>query len=140
MSIWEQFKFERKIREILADVSCSREGHHFGQPFLTAYQVAIEFALKYPNEYKEIGMPIGGKDSRENNSLAQYIARELSKKIKSRSINDIEGGFISSHHLKNLVYHNTVETDGKSIESSLIYPETELSMFRLKKDILKTVK
>ena len=41
MSIWQSHSIEAPIREILASVPL--DGHHFGRPFLTAYQIAIAF-------------------------------------------------------------------------------------------------
>lgn len=44
MSQWEDFRFEERIRQILQEVTYYREDHHFGRPFLTAYQIGIEYA------------------------------------------------------------------------------------------------
>ena len=41
------FSFEARIRGIL-DVPSREPGHHFGRPFLTAYQIAISFAERFP--------------------------------------------------------------------------------------------
>ena len=126
MSIWQRFSFESHIREILNDVPLHPKGHHFGRPFLTAYQIAIEFAERYPNDCKSIGKPIGGKGTGQKNSLAQYLARELSQRIKSGKLIDIEGRFIHEAHLNKLEY---CSKKGK-IESS-VGPDADLSMFRL---------
>ncbi len=50
MSIWQQLDIENKIVQILKDLSDAAPEHHLGNPFLTAYQIAIEFAQRFPNE------------------------------------------------------------------------------------------
>ena len=45
MSIWKNHSVELRIREILASVPESE--HHFGRPFLSAYQIAIAFDQRY---------------------------------------------------------------------------------------------
>ena len=126
MSNWEEFKFEERIRKILSDIKYFREDHHFGRPFLTAYQIAIEFKKRYPEDFKKIGLPVGGKGIGNRNSLAQYLAGQLSRRFKELS--DIECAFISNKHLKNLSFDN----EGFEIISSLTETEFDLSMFRLK--------
>ena len=59
MSIWNDYSIELRIRDIL-DVESRREGHHFGRPFLTAYQIAILFAERYQEDLDAIGKEIGG--------------------------------------------------------------------------------
>ena len=45
MSIWQHHSIEPRIREILASVP--DEGHHFGRPVLSAYQIAIAFDQRF---------------------------------------------------------------------------------------------
>lgn len=127
MSQWEDFRFEERIREILQEVAYYREGHHFGRPFLTAYQIAIEYAHQYPSDFNQIGLPIGGRGTGERNSLAQYIAGQLSKRMQSGALPDFEGGFISNNHLLEISFEN----DNQRITSSLTDTEYDLSIFRL---------
>ena len=126
MSIWKNFSVESHIRDILNAVPLPAKGHHFGRPFLTAYQIAIEFAERYPNDYISIGKRIGGKDRGPKDSLAKYLARELSQRIKSGKLSDIEGRFLHEAHSNKLEY---CSKEGK-IESS-VGPSANLSMFRL---------
>ena len=42
MSIWAQHDLTDKVVQILTDVHCNTEVHHFGRPFISAYQIAIE--------------------------------------------------------------------------------------------------
>ena len=122
MSAWEEFGLEERIQKIL-DIPPSKGDHHFGRPFLTTYQIAIELAKEITNLCTSIDKPLGGKGTGEYNSLAQYIGLELSKRIKGKKIPNIEGGHL--HH-KDLT---TVEFsfNGESVISSdLVY----LSMYR----------
>ncbi|MDE0006123.1 MAG: hypothetical protein OXQ29_25820, partial [Rhodospirillaceae bacterium] len=79
MSIWQDHAIEQRIREILASVP--DEGHHFGLPFLTAYQIAIAFDQRHPREADLIAKPVGGKDTGRHDSLAKYFANQLSRRI-----------------------------------------------------------
>ncbi len=125
MSIWEAFSIEQRVREIL-DVSPRDPGHHFGRPFLTAYQIAISFAERFPSNYGIIGKQIGGKGAGPSHSLAQYLARELSTGIKNCRLPGIEGADLHGTHLKKLVYRSSEGNLESSKGSS-----SELSMFRL---------
>ncbi len=125
---WENFSFEDRIRGILRDVNYYQDDHHFGRPFLTAYQIAIEFAIRYSDDFREIGLPIGGKDTGQHNSLSQYIAGQLSQRMKSGALSDFEGGFISNKYLSEISFKN----DDQKITSSLTNTEYDLSMFRLR--------
>lgn len=125
MSQWDQLKMERKILHIL-NVQSHNPNHHFGRPYLTPYQIAIIFQQQFPLEFQTIGKPIGGKGTGQQDSLAQYIALELSKRIKSGNITNIEGSFLHRANLYSLTY----EVDSEIIESSS-EQAYDLSMFRL---------
>jgi hypothetical protein len=125
-SLWAALEIGDKVKAILADVDS--EGHHFGRPFLTAYQIAIEFARRYPEEAAEIGYPVGGLGTGQRNSLAQYLANSLSRKIKGGHLPEVEGGFLSNLHLQDISF----EADGGVIRSSLTGTDSQLSMFRLR--------
>ncbi len=128
MSQWDQLQMDSKISQIL-DVQSHEPGHHFGRPFLTPYQIAISFQAMYPQDFQTIGQPVGGRGTGQHNSLAQYIALELSKRIKDGRIQNIEGRFLHRANLKTLQY----DQNGQTIESSLIQTY-DLSMFRLLKN------
>ena len=128
MSIWEDFSVEARIRGIL-DVPPREPGHHFGRPFLTAYQIAISFAKRFPDDHDLIGKQIGGKGTGPSHSLAQYLARELSDRIRNRRVTGIEGADLHGTHLKKLEYRSS---EG-NVESST-GTSSELSMFRLRSD------
>ena len=123
MSKWDKFSVETKIREILKATSHNRN-HHFGRPFLTSYQIAISFADSHPREAANIAKPVGGKGAGPQDSLAKYFALQLSKRIKSGELTDIEGRFLHGRYLESLKYSSHV---GK-IEASTVQGH---SMFRL---------
>lgn len=125
MSDWEKYQFEKRIREILKDQQYCKTEHPFGRPFMTPYQIAIEFSRRHPDDFKKIGLQVGGADIGERNSLAQYIAGQLSRRIGSELI-DIEGGFISNLYLNNIFFDNK----GTEIKSSLTETQYDLSIFR----------
>ncbi len=125
MSQWDELQMNTKISQIL-NVQSHDYNHHFGRPFLTPYQIAIRFQRLYPQDVQTIGKPIGGKGTGQQDSLAQYIALELSKRIKSGNVTNIEGRFLHRANLHSLKY----EVDNEIIESSS-EQAYDLSMFRL---------
>ena len=133
MNKWQELDIENKVTEILRDAPNALKGHHLGQPFLTAYQIAIEFAKRYPKEFKQLKLPVGGAGTGKHNSLAQYIALQLSKNIKAKRTKHIEGGFLSNLHLHDINFKK--DDTGKLIHSSLTNTNFTLSMFRLRKKI-----
>ena len=127
MSKSVEFGVENRIRDILASSEYSNPDHHLGRPFLTPYQIAIEFARLHPLEFAGINLPIGGRDSGVKSSLPQYIAGELSQRIRTEAITDIEGGFISNLHVADIRF----DSSRPSIASSLTGTQFDLSIFRL---------
>ena len=128
MSIWNDYSLAPRIRDIL-DVEPRREGHHFGRPFLTAYQIAILFAERYQEDLDAIGKEIGGQGTGLSHSLAQYFARELSQRLRTGRLRGIEGGFLHGTRLKTLEY---CSPDGDVASST--GTASDLSMFRLADD------
>ena len=43
-SQWDQHQIEGRLTAIFAEVHYVQPEHHFGRPYLSAYQLAIEFA------------------------------------------------------------------------------------------------
>ena len=128
MTRWEEFDFEERIRLILSDSTYRRPNHHLGRPFLTPYQIAIEFERRFPEDFRKIGLPIGGKGTQNHESLSQYIALTLSRNMQSDKLPDFEGGFLSNNHLSELSF----DWNGTKIESSLTDTQNDVSIFRLK--------
>ncbi len=128
MTKWEQFGMEGKIIEVLSMAKFKIE-HHFGIPFLTPYQIAIELTVRHSTLCKDLEMELGGANTGLHNSLTQYIANQLSTRIKNTPLrNIIEGAFIFNMHLTDLVFRTS---EGKDIHSSNS-DQDALSMFRLK--------
>ncbi|MCY3731170.1 MAG: hypothetical protein OXF98_07490 [Rhodospirillaceae bacterium] len=128
MSIWNDYSIERKVRDIL-DVAPRRGADHFGRPFLTAYQIAILFAERYREDMDAIGKEIGGLGTGLSHSLAQYLARELSQRLRTGRLPGIEGRFLHGTRLKALKYRSP---DGDIMSST--GTASDLSMFRLADD------
>jgi hypothetical protein len=129
MSVWERFEVERKIIGILRETP-HQEAHHFGRPYLSAYQLAIEVDRRWPDLRNALdNPPVGGLGIGTRNSLAQYLARELSRRIKSGELTTVEGAFLSDEDLEELIY---VESDGQRVTSSLTGSGYHLSLFRLR--------
>jgi hypothetical protein len=128
-TLWQQYNIEDRIIQILREVE--DEGHHFGRPFLTAYQLAIEFARRHHGIVRDCGYQVGGAGIGERNSLAQYLALELSRQIRNNPDFPIEGAFISNQDVRELSYNY----ENGIITSSLTGSGYSLSMFRLRQGI-----
>lgn len=132
MSEWDVLGIEAKIIEILASVPDAMDDHHLGRPFLTAYQIAIEFRDQYKAEFDKLDLPIGGSGTGQRTSLSQYLARELSRRIHTDKLPEIEGGFLSNQHLSDISFKVVTESGMDVIHSSLTDSGFTLSMFRLR--------
>lgn len=125
MSMWAEQGLLDKVTEILADVDWD---HHFGRPFVTAYQLAIELQHRYPDVVEAIDRPVGGVETGQRNSLAQYLANQLSRAIKADPSFPVEGAGLWGGHMSELVF----VVDGRPVRSSLVGTPYPLSMFRLR--------
>lgn len=127
MASWWNSTIENNIREILRGVRYGpNPRHHLGRPFLTAYQLAIEYHRRFPELGRQLGLTTGGKGSGWPSSLPQQLARELSQRIKSGEIRDIEGGFLSKLHRTDISFNGPYGI----VESSV----RDISIFRLAAD------
>ena len=123
MSIWHDHSVDSHIREILASVPES--GDHFGRPFLSPYQIAIAFDQQYEHIARLIAKPVGGTHTGRHDSLAQYFANQLSRRIRNGELRDIEGRYLDGRFLESLRYDN----GGETVTSSL--RQANMSIFRL---------
>jgi hypothetical protein len=129
MSVWGEHEVESKITDILTETP-HQEAHHFGRPYLSAYQLAIAVDRRWPEVRTALGNPpVGGLGIGTRNSLAQYLARELSRRIRSGDLTTVEGAFLTDEDLVELVY---VESNGQRVTSSLTGSGYDLSLFRLR--------
>ena len=127
-NFWESNGLDEKIVGLLAEVSYHEADHHFGRPFLTTYQLAIIFKERYPKEFRNLGHPVGGKDSGVRFSLSSYLAGQLSRRIKNGELPNIEGGFLSNRRLQGIEFADGAST----VTSSLTESQFDLSMYRYK--------
>jgi hypothetical protein len=127
MSFWRDNDLAEKITKILKDVPKYRS-HHLGYPFLSAYQIAIEFNNLYPEIVAKTNYKVGGLGLGEHISLSQYLARLLSTEVKGGRLPHVEGGFLSNLHLDDISFDN----HGEVIHSSLTGTTFTMSMFRYK--------
>lgn len=130
MSIWEQHDLTTKVVKVLRGVHCNNDEHHFGRPYITAYQLAIEVQRIHPETADAIGKPLGGSGVGQHNSLAQYLANELSRRIKAQGDDfPVEGAFLSNENARSMTF---TAADGAAITSSLVGTGFDLSLFRLR--------
>lgn len=118
---WDEHDFDNKIRKILASVVPSSPGHHLGTPFLTAHQIAIEFDRQHGDIVQNLGYQVGGKGIGEHVSLAQYIARQLSQRIKSGKLADVEGAFLSRQDLQSMTFSTGLQSSAEEGWDASIY-------------------
>ena len=125
-SFWEDNDLEEKITQVLSDIAYIEPEHHFGRPFLTAYQLAILVKERFPESFERFGHPIGGRGAGVRYSFTSYLARQLSVRLRDNGIPSIEGRFLASLRLKDIEF-----CDGNvSVFSSLNDSQYDLSMFR----------
>ncbi|HVM34831.1 MAG TPA: hypothetical protein VM784_05750 [Actinomycetota bacterium] len=129
MSVWADQHVENRILEILGDVREGVEGHHFGRPFITAYQLAIALDRRYPQIREALGEELGGEGIGQRNSYAQYIARELSQRISAVPDYPVEGRMLSNADVLAIDYRGP---HGEPVRSSLTGSGYDLSMYRLR--------
>ncbi len=127
MSVWVDHTVEAKVIAVLTDVPLAAPAHHFGRPYMTVYQLAIELHRRYPQVAGALGQPLGGAGIGQHNSLAQYLARELSRRINNDPSFPVEGAFLSNQDMHALVF----DSSEGPLASSLTTSGLDLSMFRL---------
>lgn len=127
-SWWHKYDLEDKIRTVLADTSAPQPDHHFGRPFVTAYQLAIALLERYPELKSEVPMALGGEGAGDS-TWSQYVPRLLSSEIKAGRITDIEGAFLAGDHLSELRFW---VSPAEEIVSTLPSAGWGPSMFRMR--------
>ena len=127
-SLWAEHDLTEKVVDVLTNVTYANQEHHFGRPFVTAYQLAILLKQRYPETVERIGLPIGGRGTGPGETLARYVARELSRRIANHQLSDtIEGSFLSNEKLTIIAF----DDEGTSIVSSSTDTQFDVSIFRL---------
>ena len=115
-----------EIISILCEVPEYKEDHHLRRPYLTAYQLAIRFAQRFPNHPMVMTLPLGGEGTGQYQSLAQAIARFLSQEIAAQRGQGIEGGFLSHQDIQSLAF----TTGTATITPSTLRTKDGQSIFR----------
>ena len=125
---WKRYKLKEKITEILKEAGYEKKPQIYEYYYLTPYQIAQEFSKKYQSELKKIGKTLGGSGTGgEGDSLPRYISLELSKRITSGEITDIEWAQLSQEHIKEIKF------DEEIIASNIEWGYN-ISMYRYKKN------
>jgi len=126
-----ELDIESKVLEALEDVAIVNEaGHHFGRPFMTAYQLALKLDRAHPEVKEQLGREIGGTGS--GHSLAQYLAHQLSQRIKRQGdAYPVEGAFLSNDAVAALVY---LGPGDRELKSSLTGSGLDVSMYRRRRE------
>jgi hypothetical protein len=105
------------LEAILANVREYAPNHHMGRPFLSAYQLAIQFEEQHRNHPLVLQYRVGGSGTGEYQSLAQYLARFLSQSIQEGRCPNIEGGFISHDNIECMVFAGDIEVSTLSTQA-----------------------
>lgn len=123
-NFWAENDLGLRITDILSHNASSEDGHHFGASFVTAYQLAILLKASCPAVFERFGHPVGGRGAGDHVGFAQYIAGQLSQRIRSGEITHIQGRFLSYEHVQQLEFDDA----GDPIIAALNNPR--VSMFR----------
>jgi hypothetical protein len=127
---WSQLDLESLVVDVLTDVPCVNDVHHFGRPYVSAYQLAIELERRHPEVVAQIGKPIGGAGTGQHDSLSQYVANQLSREIRARGdAYPVQGAFLSNQNAREISF---VRSNGEPVISSLVGTQYDLSLFRLR--------
>ena len=81
--------------------------HHLGRPFLTAYQLAIEYDRRFPELCEQLGFPVGGAAQACINlyhSGWREIYRSASEEERSGTL---KGGFLSDLHRADISFNGS---------------------------------
>jgi len=130
MTVWTP-QLEETIRQALDEVTPAESGReHLGRPFITAYQLAIKVHRLDDQIARTLRVEIGGEGIGQYNSLAQYLARQLSRQIKDRgTAYPVEGAQLSSAHTRSMTFRHPA---GGEIANSNISAGYDTLMFRLR--------
>jgi hypothetical protein len=131
MSDWNRYNIDDLIRQIL-DSAQPETTYGTGRPFMTTYQIAIEFARRFPNVVAALGHAVGG-EGQGPFALTVYFARWLPTRITSpngplRGIMEVR--FLAPVHLVSLEFDN----NGTPLTATTNQAGWNSTMFRLLDD------
>jgi hypothetical protein len=132
VSKWDDHSVLDHVLTALGDVPIvNLDGHHFGRPWMTAYQLAIKVDALAPQIAQQLEVTVGGQGIGQHTSLAQYLARQLSGYIKQHGHNyPVEGAFLSNDLIDAVVLKTPT---GQKITSSVTHSGYDLSLYRLRR-------
>lgn len=128
VSDWDDFGMQELVLRILRK-HAGDAGQHLGRPYMTADQIALALKQQYGELFLRLGMPLGGDGTEARPSLAGYIDRQLTQKLKARGRDVegiLEGAALSGRHLDQLRFRDG-EAEGISAVPS---PCGEVLMYR----------
>lgn len=133
MALWTDHDLEEKIVNVLGTVPLNNpQGHHFGAPYVSSYQIAILLERDYSETVLALDMRMGGVGTGQHDSLSQYIGRELSLRIRradeAGEHYPVQGAFFSNIAVENIRLRRTT---GEAMVSSLVGSSYDMGMFRL---------
>jgi len=131
MSSWERYGMSGRVRRVLEAVPLNNpQGHHFGRPYLSSYQIAIALDAEDPRLREDLGKAVGGRGTGSHTSLAQYIGNELSKQIRAQGDQHfVEGAFMSNQRVRSVVYQGV---GGNDVVSSLAGTQFDMALSRIR--------
>ena len=124
-ALWDQHQVTDLIRQILRSVP-SEQQYGTGRPFMTTYQLAIEFVSRFPQVAAALGCPAGGQGQGPY-ALTTYLARWLPDRIFNRGATDIEFRFLASQHIVSLQF----DDNGTTVTATTTQAGFNSTMFRL---------
>lgn len=128
MSAWQNENMVEKITKILEDYRYDEPQANGGQPYMTAYQLALVFTQRHADVVKRLDLPVGGKGTGQYTSLAQYLARQLAGAIKAGRVEHIEYAFVHTAYMRELRFQD----DDHEVVASAPGTRYDVSIYRLK--------
>lgn len=108
MSDWDDFGLLELVLRILRK-HAGEAGQHLGRPYMTADQIALVLKQQHGELFLRLDMPLGGQETEDRPSLAGYIDRQLTHKLKARARDVegvLEGAVLSGRHLGPLCFRD----------------------------------
>lgn len=101
---WARHNVTELIRQILRSVP-PEPVYGTGRPFMTTYQIAIEFTRRFPTEAAALAPATGGAGQGPF-ALTVYLARWLPQEIGNGDAADLELRFLSPANMSRLEFDN----------------------------------
>lgn len=122
MSAWHDYNVPALVRIILGG-SGHDETYRSGRAFLTAYQIAAEFARLYAQEAQGIAASVGGR-GRGPFALSTYLAKQVADHVRRGELPDIEVTFLSARGITSMGFNG-------GVQATTLQNDHGLTMFRL---------